>query len=78
MAAWLVQLRARLLLPADAPAQQLAVTVADKLRTCLFALEDMQALAARWNAGHSSVTTCSPAANWRFSAMRSRPDRRSI
>jgi segregation and condensation protein A len=47
MAAWLVQLRTRLLLPADAPAQQEAVTEADKLRTCLFALEDMQALAAR-------------------------------
>jgi hypothetical protein len=31
-----------------------------------------------WNARHSSVTKCSPAASGRFSAMRSRPDRRSI
>jgi segregation and condensation protein A len=41
MAAWLVQLRARLLLPADAPAGQ----EADQLRGRLVALEDMQALA---------------------------------
>jgi segregation and condensation protein A len=46
MAAWLVQLRTRLLLPADAPAHQEAATEVDKLRTRLVALEDMQALAA--------------------------------
>jgi segregation and condensation protein A len=45
MAAWLVQLRARLLLPADAPAQQEATVEADALRGRLVALEDMQALA---------------------------------
>jgi segregation and condensation protein A len=45
MAAWLVQLRSRLLLPADAPAQQAAAAAADQLRTRLAALEDMQALA---------------------------------
>ena len=45
MAAWLVQLRARLLLPADAPAGQEAAAEADQLRGRLVALEDMQALA---------------------------------
>ena len=45
MAAWLVQLRARLLLPADAPAQQEAAAEADLFRGRLVALEDMQALA---------------------------------
>jgi hypothetical protein len=45
MAAWLVQLRARLLLPADAPAGQEAQVEADQLRGRLVALEDMQALA---------------------------------
>jgi segregation and condensation protein A len=47
MAAWLVQLRARLLLPADAPGQQEAAAEADQLRTSLVALEDVQAL-AQW------------------------------
>ena len=45
MAAWLVQLRARLLLPADSPAQQEAAAEADQFRGRLVALEDMQALA---------------------------------
>src|SRR6202789_1781321 len=45
MAAWLVQLRSRLLLPADAPAQQQAVAEADRFRGRLVALQDMQALA---------------------------------
>ena len=45
MAAWLVQLRARLLLPADAPAQQEAAAEADVFRGRLVALEDIQALA---------------------------------
>ena len=45
MAAWLVQLRARLLLPADAPAQQEAAAEADMFRGRLVALEDIQALA---------------------------------
>jgi segregation and condensation protein A len=44
MAAWLVQLRARLLLPADAPAQQQATTEADQLRARLVVLADVQAL----------------------------------
>jgi segregation and condensation protein A len=45
MAAWLVQLRTRLLLPADAPGQQEATAEADELRVRLVALEAMQALA---------------------------------
>jgi segregation and condensation protein A len=45
MAAWLVQLRTRLLLPVDAPAQQDAVTEVDRFRGRLVALEDIQALA---------------------------------
>jgi segregation and condensation protein A len=45
MAAWLVQLRTRLLLPADAPGQQEAAAEADELRVRLVALEAMQALA---------------------------------
>jgi segregation and condensation protein A len=45
MAAWLVQLRTRLLLPADAPGQQEAAAEADQLRFRLIALEAMQALA---------------------------------
>jgi segregation and condensation protein A len=45
MAAWLVQLRTGLLLPADAPAQQDAVAEADRFRGRLVALEDIQALA---------------------------------
>jgi segregation and condensation protein A len=45
MAAWLVQLRARLLLPADAAAQQEAAAEAGEFRERLVALEDMQALA---------------------------------
>jgi segregation and condensation protein A len=46
MAAWLVQLRARLLLPADAPGQKEATAEADPLRTRLAALAEMQAFAA--------------------------------
>jgi segregation and condensation protein A len=45
MAAWLVQLRTRLLLPADAPGQQQAAAEADQLRSRLVGLEEMQALA---------------------------------
>jgi segregation and condensation protein A len=45
MAAWLVQLRTRLLLPADAPGQKEAAAEADQLRFRLVALEEMQALA---------------------------------
>ena len=45
MAAWLVQLRARLLPPADAPAHQQATAEADQLRGQLVALADSQALA---------------------------------
>jgi segregation and condensation protein A len=45
MAAWLVQLRSRLLLPADASAQQDATAEANRFRTRLVALEDAQALA---------------------------------
>jgi segregation and condensation protein A len=45
MAAWLLQLRSRLLLPADAPAQHDATTEADQLRGRLIELQAMQALA---------------------------------
>ena len=45
MATWLVQLRARLLLPVDAPAQQQAQLEADQLRERLVGLQAMQALA---------------------------------
>ena len=45
MAAWLVQLRSRLLLPADAPAQLEAAADAAELRTRLVALDDVKALA---------------------------------
>ena len=45
MAAGLVQLRARLLLPVDAPAHHEAAAEADQLRERLVALADMQALA---------------------------------
>jgi segregation and condensation protein A len=45
MAAWLVQLRTRLLLPADAPGQHEATAEADQLRGRLVALEEVQALA---------------------------------
>jgi segregation and condensation protein A len=44
MAAWLVQLRARLLLPADAPTQPEATAEAEQLRARLVALADIQAL----------------------------------
>ncbi len=46
MAAWLLQLRSRLLLPADAPEQQAATAEADQLRGQLRALAEAQALAA--------------------------------
>jgi segregation and condensation protein A len=62
MAAWLVQLRARLLLPADAPAQQEARVEADQLRGRLVALEDMQAFAGwlerRPQLGHDVFCHC--------------------
>jgi segregation and condensation protein A len=45
MAAWLVQLRARLLLPADPAAQQDAATEVGQLRDRLVALRETQALA---------------------------------
>lgn len=45
MAAWLLQLRSRLLLPADTPAQQDATAEADELLGHLVALQAMQALA---------------------------------
>ena len=45
MAAWLVQLRTRLLLPAEAPGQQAATAEADQLRGRLVVLEEIQALA---------------------------------
>jgi segregation and condensation protein A len=46
MAAWLVQLRARLLLPQDAPTGQDAAAEVEQLRTRLVALDDIQALVA--------------------------------
>jgi segregation and condensation protein A len=45
MAAWLVQLRTRLLLPTEGPGQQAATAEADQLRGRLVALEEGQALA---------------------------------
>jgi segregation and condensation protein A len=45
MAVWLVQLRARLLLPADMPGRPAATAEADQLRVRLVALAAMQALA---------------------------------
>jgi segregation and condensation protein A len=45
MAAWLVQLRSRLLLPVDAPAQQDAAAQAGQLRDRLVGLQATQALA---------------------------------
>lgn len=45
MAAWLVQLRSLLLLPADAPGRQDAAVEADQLRSRLAGLQAMQALA---------------------------------
>jgi segregation and condensation protein A len=47
MAAWLVQLRSQLLLPADASAQPSAVAEAGQLRDRLAGLQDARAL-ARW------------------------------
>ena len=46
MAAWLLQLRSRLLLPADTSAQQNAALETDQLRGRLVELQAMQALAA--------------------------------
>jgi segregation and condensation protein A len=46
MAAWLLHLRSNLLLPADEPAQSVAETQADQLRSNLVALQHMQALSA--------------------------------
>jgi segregation and condensation protein A len=54
MAAWLVQLRSRLLLAADAPVQQAAATEVDQLRTRLVALADIQALAG-WLEGRPQL-----------------------
>ena len=45
MAAWLLLLRSRLLLPADSPEQVTATAEADRLRARLGALQDAQALA---------------------------------
>jgi segregation and condensation protein A len=46
MASWLVQLRSRLLLPADVPAHQAAKDVANQFRNRLSGLAEIQALAA--------------------------------
>jgi len=46
MAAWLLLLRSRLLLPADTPAQRKAGAEADRLRQGLVALGEIQALAS--------------------------------
>ena len=74
MAAWLVQLRTRLLLPADAPGQQEATAEADQLRGRLVALEEMQALAfwleQRPQLGHDVFARGRPERVRRF---RSRP-----
>jgi segregation and condensation protein A len=66
MTAWLVQLRTRLLLPADAPGQQQAAAEADQFRGRLVALEDIQALAGwleqRPQLGHDVFTRGRPEA----------------
>lgn len=46
MAAWLLQLRSRLMLPADSPAQPDATAAANQLRERLVALQHIQTLAA--------------------------------
>jgi segregation and condensation protein A len=46
MAAWLVQLRSVLLLPANSPARRTAVAEADQLRSRLLTLQHIQGLAA--------------------------------
>jgi segregation and condensation protein A len=54
MAAWLLQLRSQLLLPADVAAQQDAAAVADQLRGSLVDLQAMQALAT-WLEGRPQL-----------------------
>ena len=54
MASWLLQLRSRLLLPADAPVHQAAKDAADRFRNRLFALAEIQALAA-WLEGRPQL-----------------------
>ena len=54
MASWLVQLRSRLLLPADAPMHQEAKDAADRLRKRLSGLAEIQALAA-WLEGRPQL-----------------------
>jgi len=54
MASWLVQLRSRLLLPADAPVHQEAKDAADRLRKRLSGLAVIQALAA-WLDGRQQL-----------------------
>ena len=73
MAAWLVQLRSRLLLPADAPAQQAAAAEADQLRDRLMTLQAMQGAGRLAGAGRSWVMTCLRAASPRCSAFRPTP-----
>jgi segregation and condensation protein A len=77
MAAWLVQLRTRLLLPADAPGQHEAAAEADQLRGRLVALEAMQALAGwlerRPQPGHDVFARGRP----ELFGISVRPDRRS-
>ena len=66
MTAWLVQLRSRLLLPADPAVQPQAEAQAVELRDRLVDLQAMQALAGWLDAGRSSVATSSPAASPRL------------
>lgn len=64
MAAWLVWLRSRLLLPQEGPAQEEAVVDADRLRDRLLALREAQALAswlaARPQLGHDVFARGAP------------------
>ena len=74
MAAWLVQLRSRLLLPVEAPARQDAT--ARKPASCgtaWWSCSRHRRLRCGWRAGHSWAVTCSPAAGLRCSGCRSRP-----
>jgi segregation and condensation protein A len=67
MAAWLVQLRSRLLLAAGGSVQEEAATEVDQLRTRLVALADIQALVGWLERRRSSGRTCLRVAHRRFS-----------
>ena len=77
MAAWLLQLRARLLLPVEA-AQQEAEVEAEELRGRLLAWRRRRRSLPGWSSGHSSGATFFPVAGRRYSASRARRRRCSM